>query len=149
MTTNPKLPESGSVSPPPETNPLVAVVASEAGRSATSEANGSEKIILPATPEQIAAALPRRSVIYIPRSEESTTRRLSAFTAVLGALLLMVLGGVINNSLLGLIGAGIALFISVRLLWNPLKRFLIQWATEPESAVLFAGLSLWLGYSNF
>jgi uncharacterized protein YjbI with pentapeptide repeats len=50
----------------------------------------------------------------------------------------MLLGGVINNPLLGLVGAAIALLLCVNLLWLPVQRFIWQWATEPESAVFFA-----------
>lgn len=70
--------------------------------------------------------------------DRGTNRRLTTYGFVLGALALMLLGGVINNPLLGLVGAAIALLLCVNLLWLPVQRFIWQWATEPESAVFFA-----------
>jgi hypothetical protein len=60
---------------------------------------------------------------------------------ILGAIAVMLLGWVINIPLIGLAGAGVALFICVNLLWKPLQHFIVQWAAEPESAILVASLA--------
>ncbi|UBF28178.1 pentapeptide repeat-containing protein [Kovacikia minuta CCNUW1] len=65
-------------------------------------------------------------------------RRLTVFAVILGAVCLLLLGLLIGNFWFELAGSVTALFISVKILWNPIRRTTLQWAAEPESAVVVA-----------
>lgn len=174
MTIQPELPESGESVPDTETRPTgtppTVGTSSPSSRGDGLSGNGSSSQVAPSQPGQsqvgqsqvtqsVSAIAPLPPLNPAPyrspsgRSDLSApSRRLYAFGAILGAIALMLLGWIINIPLIGLVGSAIALFISIHLLWTPLRQFLVRWAAEPESAILVASLTAILaliGLFNF
>ncbi|WP_421658338.1 pentapeptide repeat-containing protein [Leptothermofonsia sp. ETS-13] len=143
MTVNPKPSESGGA--PSKTGGRLPARA-EVASTSTQEGETSSRLSLPSplvAESPPSAAFERvPSVMPPPRTDPSgASQRLLVFGVILGAIAVMVLGWVINIPLLGLAGSAVALFICVNLLWKPLQRFIVQWAAEPESAILIASLA--------
>jgi uncharacterized protein YjbI with pentapeptide repeats len=93
------------------------------------------------TPSEIASGnFPETAVVATVRPEVSlVNRRLTTFGVILVSIALLLVGLLIGNFWLQLAGSTVALFISLKILWNPLRRLVFQWASEPESALIVAG----------
>ncbi|MCL6434296.1 MAG: pentapeptide repeat-containing protein [Leptolyngbyaceae cyanobacterium HOT.MB2.61] len=143
MTVNPNPSELGGASSRAEDR----LSARAEATNASTQGDGTSKRSSPSSP--LTAGLPPSAalervppVVPPPRTDSSgASQRLFAFGVILGAIAVMLLGWVINIPLIGLAGAGVALFICVNLLWKPLQHFIVQWAAEPESAILVASLA--------
>lgn len=85
------------------------------------------------------------------RSDSPPNQPLQVRTLVL-AISVMLVGILFDNFWIGMSGSLVALAISIRLLWGPARRLLLEFIPEQERAVLvggiFGGLAL-LGLLNF
>ncbi len=133
MSIDDRLPENTLSSGNGDRTSEIDVLSSATGLAAVSPSATAGYAISEQTAERPATppARPQISVV---------NQRLTAFAVILAAIVLLLVGLFIGNILFQLVGSAVALFICVNILWNPLRRAIYQWASEPESAVLVASL---------
>jgi len=153
MTTHPNSPETGSTSPRDGTS---IDDRDRLPENMLSSGNGDRISQIDALPSasELTAVSPSATAVYTT-SDQTVERpitpparpqisvvnqRLSAFAVILAAITLLLVGLFLGNILFQLVGSAVALFICINILWNPLRRAVYQWASEPESAVLVASL---------
>ncbi|MBE9226269.1 pentapeptide repeat-containing protein [Phormidium sp. LEGE 05292] len=74
------------------------------------------------------------------KTENWTPPPTSALVVIIMAIALMFAGLIIHNFWVGISGSIVALLLSIRLLWSPLKNWLNQFLPQKERIVLFLGV---------